>query len=543
MELTNMEAKARDPVSRQANEWSSGKGKMGVYKERMMKLGGLIWSTFWKVGREDPRRLIHAFKVGLSLTLVSLLYLLEPLFNGVGQNAIWAVMTVVVVLEFTAGATLCKGLNRGLGTVLAGSLAFFIEFVANRSNHVFRAIFIGFAVFLIGASATYIRFFPYIKKNYDYGVVIFLLTFNLITVSSYRVDDVLHIAQQRLYTIVMGCGICLLMSLFIFPNWSGEDLHNSTVSKLDGLARSIEACVNQYFCDSNSEDLEDNLSDGPIYKEILDSKSADEVLALYASWEPRLPRHCFRFPWKQYVKVGTVLRHFGYTIVALHGCLQTEIQTPKAVRALFKDPCIRLAAEVSKVLTELSNSIKNRRHCSPSILSNHLHEALQDLDTALKSQPRLFLNPTLDSQNPTPPNLFPLTKLPTNVAISSFKTDSCALLEWKSKRDQKIASATESLTPKEKDIVGDRRMLRPTLSKIAITSLEFAEALPFAAFASLLVETVARLDHVIDEVEELGRIAHFKEFRPGDDIVVKCSDDDKPVGNGLLNHLSSHGFD
>lgn len=86
-------------------------------------------------------------------------------------------------------------------------------------------------------------------------------------------------------------------------------------------------------------------------------------------------------------------------------------------------------------------------------------------------------------------------------------------------------------------------MLRPTLSKIAITSLEFAEALPFAAFASLLVETVARLDHVIDEVEELGRIAHFKEFRPGDDIVVKCSDDDKPVGNGLLNHLSSHGFD
>lgn len=98
---------------------------------------------------------------------------------------------------------------------------------------------------LAGASATYIRFFPYIKKNYDYGVVIFLLTFNLITVSSYRVDDVLHIAQQRLYTIVMGCGICLLMSLFILPNWSGEDLHNSTVSKLDGLARSIEGKENK----------------------------------------------------------------------------------------------------------------------------------------------------------------------------------------------------------------------------------------------------------------------------------------------------------
>jgi len=48
------------------------------------------------------------------------------------------------------GATLCKGLNRGLGTLLAGSLAFFIEFVANESDHVFRAVFIGSAVFLIG---------------------------------------------------------------------------------------------------------------------------------------------------------------------------------------------------------------------------------------------------------------------------------------------------------------------------------------------------------------------------------------------------------
>lgn len=39
------------------------------------------------------------------------------------------------------------------------------------------------------------------------------------------------------------------------------------------------ACVQQYFSDSNSEDIEeDNLADDPIYKEILDSKSADEAL-------------------------------------------------------------------------------------------------------------------------------------------------------------------------------------------------------------------------------------------------------------------------
>ncbi|KAJ4848020.1 Aluminum-activated malate transporter 12 [Turnera subulata] len=514
------------------------KKNIHVLSEKLRKFPGLVWQKIGKVGRDDPRRIVHALKVGLSLTLVSLLYLLEPLFEGIGQNAIWAVMTVVVVLEFTAGATLCKGLNRGLGTLLAGSLAFFIEFIANKSGHVFRAVFIGAAVFLIGGAATYMRFFPHIKKNYDYGVVIFLLTFNLITVSSYRVTNVLRIAHQRLYTIAIGCGICLLMSLFVFPIWSGEDLHNTTVSKLEGLAKCIEACVNEYFSNPEQEVAQDKLCDDPIYqgyKDVLDSKSRDETLALHASWEPRHSRHC-RYPWQQYVKLGNVLRHFSYTIVALHGCLRTEIQTPRSVRVLFKDPCMRVASEVSKALMELASSIKNRRHCSPEILSDHLHEALHDLNIAIKSQPRLFLGSKknqasnmLALQAATQANHQKHEKDHHGVSLSSVKTDSSALLEWKNKRGNE--------QPKENP---ERKTLRPQLSKIAITSLEFSEALPFAAFASLLVETVARLDNVIEEVEELGRIACFKEFKPGDEVVVDC---ETPKIDVTQNYLPSYGAD
>jgi hypothetical protein len=62
------------------------------------------WGRYaWSIGRDDPRRAVHALKAGTALTLVSLLYILEPFFNGIGKNAMWAVMTVVVVLEFTAG--------------------------------------------------------------------------------------------------------------------------------------------------------------------------------------------------------------------------------------------------------------------------------------------------------------------------------------------------------------------------------------------------------------------------------------------------------
>lgn len=49
------------------------------------------------------------------------------------------------------GATLCKGLNRGLGTLLAGLLAFIVGYIANASGRVSQAIIIGAAVFFIGA--------------------------------------------------------------------------------------------------------------------------------------------------------------------------------------------------------------------------------------------------------------------------------------------------------------------------------------------------------------------------------------------------------
>lgn len=51
----------------------------------------------------DTRKIIHCIKVGISLVLVSLLYLLNPLFKQVGENAMWAIMTVVVMFEFSAG--------------------------------------------------------------------------------------------------------------------------------------------------------------------------------------------------------------------------------------------------------------------------------------------------------------------------------------------------------------------------------------------------------------------------------------------------------
>lgn len=57
----------------------------------------------WDAAVDDSRKVMHCVEVGMALTIVSLFYYIRPLYNRIGGNAMWEVLTVVVVFEFTVG--------------------------------------------------------------------------------------------------------------------------------------------------------------------------------------------------------------------------------------------------------------------------------------------------------------------------------------------------------------------------------------------------------------------------------------------------------
>lgn len=91
-----------------------------------------------------------------------------------------------------------------------------------------------------GGAATYTRLIPNIKRRYDYGAMIFILTFNLVSVSGSRYENVMDIARDRLLMIVLGFAISICTSLFLFPIWASDELHDSMVSRFEDLASTIE---------------------------------------------------------------------------------------------------------------------------------------------------------------------------------------------------------------------------------------------------------------------------------------------------------------
>ena len=141
------------------------------------------------------------------------------------------------------GGTLSKGLNRAFATLVAGFIAVGAHQVANRCGAQGEPILLAVFVFLLASAATFSRFIPEIKARYDYGVTIFILTFSLVAVSSYRVEELIQLAHQRFSTIVIGVLTCLCTTIFVFPVWAGEDLHKLATANLDKLAQFLEGKI------------------------------------------------------------------------------------------------------------------------------------------------------------------------------------------------------------------------------------------------------------------------------------------------------------
>ncbi|PKI40471.1 hypothetical protein CRG98_039107 [Punica granatum] len=400
----------------------------------------------WKMGVAEPKKLIHGLKVGMALSMVSLFYYMRPLYEGVGGNAMWAVMTVVVVFEYTVGATLSKSINRATGTFLAGSLGVGVHWAASQSGNVLEPIIVGISVFLLASAATFSRFIPTVKARFDYGALIFILTFSLVSVSGYRVEKLVEMAHQRLSTVVIGTSLCIITSILVCPIWAGlvadyfKSGHYGDDSKEDNPSKNIQA-----------------------YKCVLNSKANEESMANFARWEPAHGRFSFRHPWKEYLKIGALMRNCAHCIETLTGCIEPEVQEPEHLKRHLHNACMTLCRHSSNVLKELALMMETMTKYSELDLSaGEMSFAVQELQEALRS-------------------------LPTHPQLMLIPTD------------------------------GNHRKLG---SKVGGHGPRLLDVLPLVTVVSLLIETAARIEDLADGVVELSKKADFKiqkEKKPNQD--------------------------
>ena len=118
-------------------------------------------------------------------------------------------------------------------------LDYLIYLCSMQFNLIIYMFHVGFE-FGAAAIVTFLRFIPQMKARYDYGLLIFNLTFCLISVSGYRDDDVIRMGFERACTIIIGSSTAVAVCVFIRPVWIGVELHNQIAANMEKIANFLE---------------------------------------------------------------------------------------------------------------------------------------------------------------------------------------------------------------------------------------------------------------------------------------------------------------
>ncbi|KAJ9173676.1 hypothetical protein P3X46_016789 [Hevea brasiliensis] len=500
-----------------------------------------IWRV-WEFAKEDTNRVTFSFKVGLSVLLVSLLILFQAPYDIFGTNIIWSILTVAIMFEYTVGATFNRGFNRAIGSVLAGILAVAVAQLALRSGRVAEPIIIGISIFLIGAITSFMKLWPSLVP-YEYGFRVILFTYCLIIVSGYRMGNPIRTAMDRLYSIAIGGFVAVLVNVLVLPIWAGEQLHKEIVSSFNSLADSLEECVKKYLGDDGLEHPEfsktvmDEFPDEPAYRKCrntLNSSAKIESLANSAKWEPphgRFPH--FLYPWSEYVKVGAVLRYCAYEVMALHGVLHSEIQAPYNLRVRFQSEIQDAATQAAELVRNLGKDISDMKRSLKTSLLKKVHISTERLQRAIDMHCYLLISnfePNDNSSKTLPKLSHTLSTIPYDLSNQLPELDSNNLVKTSDPTNQTTPSGT---IPLGQPVESYHEMMRKQSRRLhswpsravdayeddgglavdfvpRMKALESTAALSLATFTSLLIEFVARLDHLVEAVDELSNLAKFK---------------------------------
>ncbi|KAI4324640.1 hypothetical protein MLD38_030109 [Melastoma candidum] len=238
----------------------------------------------------------------------------------------------------------------------------------------------------------------------------------------------------------------------------------------------------------------------------------------FAIWEPpHGPYRKLNYPWKNYVKVSGALRHCAFMVMALHGCILSEIQAPAERMRVFQDELQWVGIEGAKVLRELGNKVKKMEKLGDVDILYEVHEAAEELQNLIDRKSYLLVNSESWENGNRPKDLAEPQDLmnfeDNENKVLQLKSRSEAVLNLRphgpylgnishmipNQNTEAIPSVSGPGLPDHdlrKQISWPHGMSMPGLEESK--TYESASALSLATFASLLIEFVARLQNIMD---------------------------------------------
>jgi uncharacterized membrane protein YgaE (UPF0421/DUF939 family) len=169
-------------------------------------------------------------QASVAISAASLLLVCEASYYGLGQHALWVLITVwIMSAQSTIGSVALKAVNRIFGTVIAGALSYVCIYLvylvnglsyANRApKYVFMTILYPFFMALLHREM--IKAAP----QYKYAFYVSKITLAIATLATYGGETVNpSVAAWRLLCVLIGLGIEFVVKLIVFYRESATSM-------------------------------------------------------------------------------------------------------------------------------------------------------------------------------------------------------------------------------------------------------------------------------------------------------------------------------
>lgn len=239
----------------------------------------------------------------IGLVLVKIFNLAQPQ---------WVLISIIIVMasQYRLGGAMLKGYARLFATAIGSCIAALIIFLFSDNVFVvYLLLFIFIGVFIYLASNS---------KDYSYSYALGAVTMVIIVVSN---NPQIHSAFDRLFEIVLGVIVAILVSRFVFPIHAEKILHENIAKTLNVLKEIYRYSIREektFSIESEQPNLEE---------QIIQNLAAQPVLLREACTESFHVRDN-RF---KYTIVLRLERRLLRSIYMLHLTLRVSINKFKAV--------------------------------------------------------------------------------------------------------------------------------------------------------------------------------------------------------------------
>ncbi|XWS61693.1 hypothetical protein CRYUN_Cryun07bG0147700 [Craigia yunnanensis] len=531
-----------------------------------------IWNV-WEVCKEDSNRVTFSFKAGLAFLLVSLLILLREPYEIFGINIIWSILTVAIVFECTVGATFNRGFNRALGSLLAGiAVAQLAQRTGRVAEPVIIGISIFFIGAITSFMKLWPSFAPYeygfrvILFTYCLIIVSGYRMGNPIRTA---MDRPYSIAIGGFVTVFVN----VLVFTIWAGEQLHKELVNSFNSLADSLEECVKKYLEDDGLDHPefSKTVMDEFPDEPAYRKCrttLNSSAKLEslVIILLLTLQNGSPHmagtntssihghsmskleqffdtvlmrlwHSMEFSTLRFrYSPPSLLRAYSLAYHQLQGCVAIYLLVFRSIDGTLQHPnhipvrdsrCNKPGSRASEGLGQRHLQHEAKPQKLPAKEGSQLNRATQHaidmhsyLLTAHSDPP--------DNSKPLPKHSHALSSTLYDLPEQLDDVDSTSLENSSNQQTQNMRSGTfpPAQTESYHEMRKQSRRLHSWPSREVdafeeaggfstdllprMRALESTAALSLATFTSLLIEFVVRLDHLVEAVDELSKMAKFK---------------------------------